>query len=128
MIRRRSILTGMAGILAAGFAPAAVGSRVLMPVRSFTPVLDAEATVRRDLVDALHLRMFEEANRECMAKLMGGPVVTFDAGRTWWLVDQIKAAEACLSRLEIARVLPPGWPTAALKDRGSPQNSLRPEG
>jgi hypothetical protein len=30
---RRVFLTGMAGILASGFAPAAIGSSVLMPVR-----------------------------------------------------------------------------------------------
>lgn len=32
-MNRRDILTGLAGIFAAGFAPAAVGSGVLMPVR-----------------------------------------------------------------------------------------------
>lgn len=32
-IPRRSFLTGLAGILASGVAPAAVGSSVLMPVR-----------------------------------------------------------------------------------------------
>ena len=32
-MNRRSFITGMAGILAAGYAPAFVGSSVLMPVR-----------------------------------------------------------------------------------------------
>lgn len=33
MTTRRSFLGGMAGILASGFAPAAVGSGILMPVK-----------------------------------------------------------------------------------------------
>jgi hypothetical protein len=38
MTTRRNFLTGLAGILASGFAPAAVGSGVLMPVRKvWTP-------------------------------------------------------------------------------------------
>jgi len=32
-VKRRSFLKGMAGILAAGLAPAAIGSKILMPVR-----------------------------------------------------------------------------------------------
>lgn len=32
-MNRRGFLTGMAGILAAGVAPAAVGSNILMPIR-----------------------------------------------------------------------------------------------
>lgn len=33
-MERRDFLKGMAGILAAGFAPAAIGSNILMPVRT----------------------------------------------------------------------------------------------
>ena len=37
-MNRRSFITGMAGILSAGYAPAFVGSSVLMPVRKiWTP-------------------------------------------------------------------------------------------
>ena len=37
-MNRRSFITGIAGILAAGYAPAFVGSNVLMPVRKiWTP-------------------------------------------------------------------------------------------
>jgi hypothetical protein len=36
MMQRRSFLSGMAGILASGFAPAAIGSGVLMPVRQLS--------------------------------------------------------------------------------------------
>jgi hypothetical protein len=40
MTTRRGFLAGLAGILASGFAPAAVGSQVLMPVRKIvTPLL-----------------------------------------------------------------------------------------
>lgn len=40
-MKRRTFLSGMAGILASGFAPAVVGSGVLMPVRTIVkPVGD----------------------------------------------------------------------------------------
>ena len=38
-MNRRNFITGMAGILSAGYAPAFVGSSVLMPVKKiWTPV------------------------------------------------------------------------------------------
>lgn len=45
MTTRRGFLGGLAGILAAGFAPAAIGSQVLMPVRQIiTPPRIASVT------------------------------------------------------------------------------------
>jgi hypothetical protein len=38
MTTRRGFLGGLAGVLAAGFAPAAIGSQVLMPVRKIAQV------------------------------------------------------------------------------------------
>ena len=39
-MNRRSFITGMAGILSAGYAPALVGSSVLMPVRKLNLIAD----------------------------------------------------------------------------------------
>ena len=40
-MNRRSFITGMAGILSAGYAPAFVGSSVLMPVRKLNLMADS---------------------------------------------------------------------------------------
>lgn len=48
MTTRRGFLGGLAGVLAAGFAPAAIGSGVLMPVRQ---VVTAPAIYMRPIVD-----------------------------------------------------------------------------
>jgi hypothetical protein len=40
-MNRRNLLAGLAGILAAGFAPAAIGSGVLMPIRQLSMPRDA---------------------------------------------------------------------------------------
>jgi hypothetical protein len=59
-MNRRGFLTGMAGILAAGVAPAAVGSNILMPIRQIAvapPIeiagLQTEVALTHDVVGIL---------------------------------------------------------------------------
>jgi hypothetical protein len=61
MTTRRTLLAGLAGIFAAGYAPASVGSGVLMPVRRIMPAYWPRTTIAfeglqlgaRDALDSL---------------------------------------------------------------------------
>lgn len=62
-MQRRSLLAGLAGCLAAGFAPAAVGSGILMPVRKIVmPTLDQYIMRIHDKQGNLVLGFLENGN------------------------------------------------------------------
>lgn len=67
-MNRRNFITGMAGILASGFAPAVIGSGVLMPVRKiFVPPPLSINMIPRTVIsirDAYMLELNEWARRE----------------------------------------------------------------
>lgn len=55
-MQRRSLLAGLAGCLAAGFAPAAIGSGILMPVKKIAMIPAKDITGR---LDYRHLRILD---------------------------------------------------------------------
>ena len=53
MIDRRTFLRGLAGILAAGVAPAAIGSNILMPVRKIWTPATGTVTFSFDIAEQI---------------------------------------------------------------------------
>jgi hypothetical protein len=78
MTTRRTFLSGLAGILASGFAPAAVGSQVLMPVRKVAmsghPLFHGNLTLWNGL---------ELSYRDCMLPSSYWRDVSYYDGMVW---------------------------------------------
>lgn len=73
-IQRRTLLTGLAGILVSGFAPAAVGSRVLMPVKNLLTLEDRQNLFWEDWLASLNsgevYRIFFSRDKQGFEKVM----------------------------------------------------------
>lgn len=105
MIRRRSVLGGLAGILASGFAPAAIGSGVLMPVRRI--VVPSEAAVAERYGQMMDMIQSDAA--QAISKAFStGRLEIFDAAGTLLATMAMPEAEAGFFEAGSAKVLATG--------------------
>jgi len=98
-MQRRLFLTGLSGILASGFAPAAIGSSVLMPTRQ---VLAANNTFFHN---------GEDSDREVFEKFLDGDAVYNSRGQRILVIDSWEVTKMNLGEFA------PGQPIIGLVDK-----------